>query len=93
MANSSIALPASGVNADTFVVESGDHRQVVVVGSPTTDANVQEVNETGAALVALADDPQPTIGTYDAEILLELRRIAFILADISGTYPNDSELE
>lgn len=92
MANSSIPLP-SGQNADSVTVESGDHRQVVVLGSPTTEANVAEVTSDGALSVVPSGDALPTIGNLDQQILLELKRIALILADISGTYPSESELE
>lgn len=54
MANSSAPISGGG-QADTFTVASGDHRQVVVVGSPTTDANVAEVNTYGAGLVNQPD--------------------------------------
>lgn len=90
MANSSIPLP-SGQNADSRTVESGDHRQVVAIGDPNTEANVAEVNADGALAVAPSGDALPTIGSLDLEILTELRRIALILADIAGMYPSDSE--
>lgn len=57
MANTSVQIPGApaGTAADTFTVASGDHRQVVVLGSPTTDANVGEVNAQGAGLVNQPD--------------------------------------
>lgn len=52
MADSNVGFtPGSGVSIDTQVPTGGDHRQVVVLGSPTTVANVAEVSAAGALLV------------------------------------------
>jgi hypothetical protein len=52
MADSSVAITAgTGTNIDTHVPTGGDHRQVVVLGSPTTVANVAEVSSAGAVYI------------------------------------------
>lgn len=63
MANSSIPLP-SGRNADSFTVATGDHRQVMVVGDPVTDANVASVFAGGQLRVTL-DPTQLFLDTFD----------------------------
>lgn len=48
MADSSVAITAgSGTNIDTQIPSGGDHRQVVVLGSPNTVANVAEITAGG----------------------------------------------
>ena len=53
MADSSVPITAgAGTNIDTRTTAgTGDHRQVVTLGDPSTDANVATVNANGALLV------------------------------------------
>lgn len=52
MADSSVSITAgSGTAIDTQVPSGGEHRQVVVLGSPSTVANVAEVSAAGAVLM------------------------------------------
>jgi hypothetical protein len=64
MADSSAPISGGG-QADTRTVAGGDHRQVVVLGDPVTNANVATVFAGGQLRVAL-DATQLFIDTFDA---------------------------
>jgi hypothetical protein len=53
MADADVTLPGTGTKVDTRTVGAGtdEHRQVMVVGSPTTAANVAEVSSAGALYI------------------------------------------
>ena len=56
MADSSIEISAgTGTPVDTRTMAGGDHRQVIVIGDPTTNAQVATV--TAASTAAVATDP------------------------------------
>ena len=62
VADSNVAITAgAGTLIDTQVPTGGDHRQVVVIGDPSTVANVASVNSSGAVLVTEGADPTAAI--------------------------------
>ena len=60
----------SGTKIDTRTVGAGtdEHRQVVVIGDPTTAANVATVNADGSIVVAPADATTATLANVGASV-------------------------
>lgn len=69
MADSNVAITAgSGTPIDTQIPADGsDHRQVVVLGSPSTNARVAEVDANGRLLVAATGGSAGAIGPTQIE--------------------------
>jgi len=63
MADSSIILPGSGSVVDTRTITGGDHRQVLVIGDPTTPAGVAPVDAVLGLTVNMAATSPGIIAT------------------------------
>lgn len=91
MADSNVAITAgSGTLIDTQVPSGGDHRQVMVVGSPTTVANVAEVSTAGALYVQgyQAARTSYSVGATGNSGALACSNYNIATVVISGTYNN-----
>ena len=92
MADSAVEITAGeGISIDTrTTTTTGDHRQVVVIGAPATDADVAPVNATSGLKVNLgADNDVTNAGTFvvqeDGAALTALQLIDNIVPTINGT--------